>query len=69
MEPFPFDIETFYESNADFSAPLCHFLYFHMGLNRVLRQGTKDQVTTAKPETADKATQTDKSSIFWSYFS
>ena len=67
MEPFFFDLETFYADT--YANPFCHFLYFHMGLNALnSRQKKIDREILARPETEDKGTQTDKTSVFWSYF-
>lgn len=69
MEPFHFDLDTFYNDDITFTNPFCHFLYFHMGLNGMKSVHTKDKEINATPTTADKETQTEKGNIFWSYFS
>ena len=69
MEPLYFDLDTFYSEDTIFTNPFCHFLYFHLGLNGLKCVPTKDKEINATPTTTDKATQTEKGNIFWSYFS
>ena len=71
MEPFSYDLATFYDTDVTFTNPFCHFLYFHMGLNGRKAVTTENKGVVATVPTADKGTQTETppgNGIFWSYF-